>query len=78
MCCRVLHMEQSIFIAHKNTSKQASDITCYVLYVGGKKCRLINPVYTLQKLKKKCVLRDQKDTFLNQKTCKENATNYNF
>lgn len=63
MCFRVLHRKQSIFIAHRNTNKQASDITCYVFYVGGKKSRLINPVYILQKLKKKSVLTDQKDSF---------------
>ena len=30
-------MEESLFIAHKNTNKEASNRTCYILNVGEKK-----------------------------------------
>lgn len=30
-------MEESPFIAHKNTGKEASNVTCYILNVGEKK-----------------------------------------
>lgn len=59
ICRQAQYMEQRIFIARKSTNKQASNIMCYVLYVGGKTGSFI--LYTFLRREKYWNLADQKE-----------------
>lgn len=73
ICRQAQYMEQRIFIARKSTNKQASNIMCYVLYVGGKN-RLIHSVYIFETWKILESSRSEGRWFFNWKTCDESAS----
>lgn len=72
MCGRALYTEQTVFTAHKNTNKQASNIMCSIVYVGEKNGLIIS-VYIFEKLKILESIRWR--TVFKWKTYNENAIN---